>query len=197
MVILFSGKQGSGKSTTVEGLQSQLEANGIKVKRFKFAQALYEMHDAVLAVLTEYGIKRDIAKDGPLLQLLGTEWGRNTINKDIWVNCAQNWHKKQLLRETSTTVYIFDDCRFKNELDAFPDSLKIRLEAPSHVRKDRCSAWRDNEKHQSEIDLDDYMHKFDLVVDTDWRTHTQTLDVIRPRVYSELEKRKVIDLSKW
>ena len=62
-----------------------------------------------------------------------------------------------------------DDCRFKNEFNAIPEALRIRLQCPRVVRRIRCTAWRDNEDHPSETDLDSYVdqNKFDLVFETD------------------------------
>ena len=171
-VILISGKQGSGKSTTAEALVKRLIGVGIEQTRiFKFAGPLYEMHDAVLSILTKYGVHRPgLVKDGPLLQVLGTEWGRNTVDSNIWVKCAkaqvQNWFDR---RPNEYAFAILDDCRFENEFDAFPDAFKIRLECNDKWRKERCSMWRDNQNHPSEIGLDAYANadKFDLTLWTD------------------------------
>jgi len=172
-VVLISGKQGSGKSTTANGLVEKLVANGYPQTRiFKFAGPLYEMHDAVLEVLGKYGIKRpDLVKDGPLLQVLGTEWGRSTVDTNIWVKCAQNtvqnWFDR---RPYDSAIAILDDCRFENEFDAFPEALKVRLECSAATRQKRCSMWRENQKHPSETGLDMYaeLGKFDVVYETEY-----------------------------
>jgi hypothetical protein len=41
---------------------------------------------------------------------LGTEWGRNTISNDIWVNLAR--HR---IEESDHKIFIIDDVRFDNE----------------------------------------------------------------------------------
>jgi predicted ATPase len=164
-IILISGKQGAGKTSLTNELVERLE--GKNVFKLKFADVIYEMHDAVLALLRANGIERDVKKDGPLLQLLGTEWGRKTLGPEIWIRCLQARVSKLEHKYPSCTI-IIDDCRFENEFDAFPDALRVRLEASEEVRKKRCDSWRPNSDHPSEIGLDKYSKdgKFDLYLDT-------------------------------
>lgn len=70
-------------------------------------------------------------------------------------------HKKFLV--------IIDDCRFTNEFDAFPQALRVRLNAAEDVRKGRAESWRENTVHPSEVGLDlyDIEGKFDLYLQTD------------------------------
>lgn len=168
-VILISGKQGSGKTTLSKHLHKSINLNKqMWAINLKFADPLYQMHDYCLAILNQSGIDT-IKKDGKLLQLLGTEWGRS-IDKDIWVRVAQSRVNK--LRPSGydqTMVAIIDDTRFKNELEAFPDAIKIRLECDKVQRRQRTDSWRDNEMHPSEIDLDDWVYepgKFDFIFNT-------------------------------
>lgn len=187
-IILLSGKQGSGKSSIQKELSEQLRKRESNfVITLNFADILYEMHDAVLSILHKYIEPRKIVKDGPLLQLLGTEWGRNTISDNIWVYLL----KKKIgimsltLKEYKNAFFIIGDCRFDNEFDAFPDKdlpnvLKIRLVASEDVRKIRCSMWRENSTHISEIALDKYYNenKFDLCLDTETCTVIKCVEVI-------------------
>jgi hypothetical protein len=64
---------------------------------------------------------------------------------------------------------VIGDCRFENEFDAFPHALRVRLGCPEEVRKSRCSMWRENTQHPSEIGLDKYAKEgwFDLYLHTD------------------------------
>lgn len=170
--VLLSGKQGSGKSTTADLVVKYLEQENIPVIRYKFAQVLYEMHDQVLQVMKAYGIQVPV-KDGRLLQLLGTEWGRETYGRDIWVNCALGKYEAAMAQAPTTGqfkqdyVFLIDDLRFKNELAAFDFGYRVRLECAKDIRKARCPAWRDTDDHSSETDLDDSLGLFNEVLDTE------------------------------
>ena len=156
-IILIAGKQGSGKSSLSEALDNHLVTKDFVTFRMKFADPLYKMHDAVRTILRSYNIDQLPGIDGPLLQLLGTEWGRKTRGEDIWVKAAKakvlDWSAKVNITGKKS-VFIFDDCRFPNELFAWEDSFKIRLSAPEEVRRERAEKWRENTKHPSEIALD-------------------------------------------
>lgn len=181
MLIMLSGKQGSGKTTTSIQLENELAKHGVQVKCYKFAQPLYEMHDEVIKVLEKYGIKRNLVKDGALLQILGTEYGRNYIDKDVWVKCAQNWYASN-----QEHICIIDDLRFKNEFMAFPDALTVRLECDRETRKARCSNWRDNDNHPSEIDLDDWVMHFKLVANSSIITTEEIVGAIFERLFKNV-----------
>jgi hypothetical protein len=137
------------------------------VVRYKFAQTIYTMHDLVLDVLRQMGI--DVPKkDGRLLQLLGSDWGRTVYGPDIWVKCALAAYDMTAKNYSATTVFLIDDCRFVNEAEAFRplNGFLVRLDASQAVRKARCSAWRETEGHDSEISLDHYQG-FNQRIDTD------------------------------
>lgn len=172
--LLISGKQGSGKTTTGYAIQDIfLKQYGWSVEMISFAEVIYRMHDSCLKILSEYGIKRDIVKDGPLLQLLGSDWGRKTINEDVWVNCAKE-KIKQLIKiqekENSfvSKLFIITDSRFPNEFDDYENALRVRLECAKEIRQKRCETWRDKDDHISETALDEYAEqgRFDLKLDT-------------------------------
>ncbi len=167
-IFVFSGKQGSGKTTYSRKLQKYIGLHTCKI--FKFAEVIYKLHDACLPILKDYGIiTQDVEKEGQLLQVLGTEYGRVYKGPRVWVDATKRIVDKYLL-ENSTHYAIIDDCRFENEFDAFhPVAHMIRLTAPRDVRKARCGAWRDSEDHISETALDDYeaAGNFDCIIDTD------------------------------
>ena len=168
-IVMISGKQGSGKTTTADALTNHigLTVPGMLLYRIRFAQPIYDIHDAVLAKLALYGIRRDVVKDGPLLQLIGSDYGRKVIDPDIWVHCLQNWVSKYVL-EPSKSVVIIDDLRFRNEFAAFSDAVTVRLECSVDIRRERCSMWRPNDTHISEVDLDEYVEqgRFSAVLNT-------------------------------
>jgi hypothetical protein len=185
-VILISGKMGSGKTTLSSALVEKLEFKvSDRAVVLKFADPLYQMHNFCLGLLKQCGIVRDIVKDGKLLQLLGTEWGRDSVDQNIWVKMAvaKVEEIKSKLDSTFENIYIIiDDCRFKNELMGIPEALRVRLYCDREVRKLRCEAWRDNETHPSEIDLDDwaiYPGKFDLILNTNVYKPEECAEVIK------------------
>jgi hypothetical protein len=170
MFVMLSGKQGSGKTTIAQKLQTHWSLLGVPVCRTKFAKPLYEMHDAVFAVGKMYGVLPPPGgKDGDLLQVLGTEWGRMHRGKDIWVDClkadaaqmTEGWRQHGMLH-----IVLVDDLRFKNEFDGIPGAMRVRLECDEDIRKKRASYWRENTSHLSETDLDDCLDRFELIVDT-------------------------------
>ncbi len=169
-IVMISGKQGSGKTTISDALRVRAKQLGYDfVGTMKFADTLYELHEHLLNKMETLTGKPRVAKDGPLLQWLGTEWGRKTFGDKVWVdilkNKINNFNNAQSL---SKRLIIIDDCRFENEFDAFPESLRVRLDAPEHERRKRCPAWRDNVNHPSETGLDiyDVEKKFDLYLYT-------------------------------
>ena len=175
-IILLSGTQGSGKTSLQRALVERLNSypeEYLKAHPLNFSDPIYQMHNYCLTLLKNLGIQRGITKDGPLLQMLGTDWARKTIDEDIWVNTLRGMIEvvgRAYEKVTDNIVFIVGDCRFKNEFDAFPEALRVRLQAPKEVRKARCEAWRENDTHPSEIDLDDYEEKFELIFNTSKET---------------------------
>jgi hypothetical protein len=176
-IILISAKQGGGKSTLSAEIRKlfsdqMMEGpwNWMSVEMI-FAGAIYEMHDYCRKYLTDCGIEVSSQKDGDLLQFLGTEWGRGKYGPDIWVDILRAKIQETIHHAEKTGVnkllICIPDCRFKNELEVWPGAYRVRLECPEEIRRERCSMWRKNTAHASETDLDDSLHKFDLVLRSD------------------------------
>lgn len=160
-IVQLSGKMGSGKTTLARALLPQFAPT--PTKHMKFADPLYEMHEECLGVMSEYGVHVP-EKDGKLLQVLGTEWARATYGEDIWRNILLSRIEDYTTTNPTTDfVFLIDDLRFRNEV--LDEAVKIRLTAPEIVRRDRAQGWRENTKHRSETDLDDYSG-WDLILDT-------------------------------
>jgi len=181
-VIQLSGKQGSGKSTTARAIESKFRSNGIAVTPHRFASALYDVHDAVYAILAPLGVVEQTKKDGLLLQVLGDEWGRKK-NPNIWVDAAKAHYaqiEKHFEGSNVTPVGLLEDTRYINEFHAFDNAIRVRLECAEDARKVRTDAWRENTTHRSEIDLDEYVAqgKFDLVLDTNTLSTDLVVDMI-------------------
>jgi len=181
-ILILSGRQGSGKTSNTKGVADLARAEGFTPVFFKFADVIYEMHNACLPVLKKFGIRPDdMVKDGELLQVLGTEYGRNRISRDVWAKACRRNIDHFLMAYSNPGLAVIDDCRFENEFDLFPDAFKVRLDCAEDVRKARCSYWREDTAHPSETGLDDYERrgKFDLK----WNTEYATRDVVSAGIW--------------
>lgn len=170
-VVMISGKMGSGKSTLAAELRKEIRQHKKwAVEELIFAEAIYDMHNYCLRYLRDCGIDRGM-KDGRLLQLLGTEWGRKTVGEEVWVDVFKSklnaLLEKYEMAGMEHLVVLVPDVRFPNELSAAPGSLNIRLECSEEVRRSRCNSWRDDVNHPSEIGLDGCLDQFHYVFDTE------------------------------
>jgi hypothetical protein len=71
------------------------------------------------------------------MQLLGTEYGRDLLRKDIWIKRAELEVKNNLDRRLGTVI---TDVRFQNEADwirSQPNSVLIYLEVPDLLRDEK------------------------------------------------------------
>jgi hypothetical protein len=121
------GRKGAGKDTAAEALVSQ----GYRVA--KFAGALKAMvtgylkyigleDDAIKAIIEDYRVKEipspyfNGKSPRHVMQTLGTEWGRDLIDTNIWVDsCIRNC---KMFNQPS----IITDVRFPNEVQAVRDA---------------------------------------------------------------------------
>lgn len=127
IIALYSPKPQCGKTTVAHYLQ---EVHGFR--RVPFAGSLKAMmrpllmdigYDLVEIEKLENGDKTQIIPGTDrtlrhLYQTLGTEWGRNSVDPNVWVNV---WQKKVALMERTFRNIVVDDMRFPNELEAVLD----------------------------------------------------------------------------
>lgn len=192
-ILIISGKQGSGKTTTQKIIQEQAQSHYDQIYTFNFADPLYQLHDIVRETLfRKFGIRPEGNKDGLLLQVLGTEWGRAKYGSDFWVGLMKT-RVLEIQDKWEKALLIIGDCRFENEFNAFPEALRVRLDCPQSVRETRAESWRANTQHPSEVGLDDYsfMGFFDLYFDTYIHDadHVSTMIIAQLKKQSWLEKR--------
>lgn len=86
------------------------------------------------------------------MQTLGTEWGREKIGKEFWINA---WtHKIQSLDRVTIS-----DVRFPDEVDAIRDKggIIIRVRRPSFINLDM---------HESEANMEKLKFDYEVVNDT-------------------------------
>lgn len=167
MILILSGKQGSGKSSIQAEIQKRAREKFEYVFLVNFADPLYVLHDFILNKMeSAYGVPKPASnKDGVLLQLLGTEWGRKVHGPNIWVDIM----KTRIANPTNQRrLFIIADCRFENEFHGFPEALRVRLYCDEAERKLRTHGWRETTNHASEIDLDKVHDAglFDLYINT-------------------------------
>ena len=123
MIIGLSGLKGSGKSTAANFL---VEAGFMKMS---FAEPIKRMLACVgLSYEDLFGSRKEEPNsmlDGKTpryaMQTLGTEWGRDLISPDLWVNVV----KHDILYRHAGDNIVIDDCRFPNEIAMILDMKGI------------------------------------------------------------------------
>ena len=155
MIIGLHGKIQAGKTTAFEALQEEFKA-----KEFRFADGIKEMIASLLgcsvkALDNQVFKSRQIPwlKEGitprVLMQTLGTEWGRNLIDEDIWVKSTLQ--KIEDYQKAGGGMAVITDVRFPNEfkaLDERKDAFLIKIDRPGVDRSDPIH------QHISETALD-------------------------------------------
>lgn len=127
----ISGRALSGKDTVGQYLQAKLGGS------------IYHFADPIRAMLAVIGIDmnhpywrehKEVTIPGlgksprQLMQTLGTEWGRECVNEDLWTMLAHSLVGSEQL----PTPVMIPDVRFENEADWIRDSKGIIL----HVVRD-------------------------------------------------------------
>jgi dephospho-CoA kinase len=120
------------------------------------------------------------SKDRKLLQDFATNWARRH-DPDVWVRSLKGQLKPDIR-------YIITDARFENEIDAFPDFLKIYVTADFEVRKQRIISrdgnWDDKWlEHESEKRVELFKPKCDIIID-----NSGTIDALRDKIMEALNK---------
>jgi hypothetical protein len=119
-IIGLAGPKGCGKSTIAE----VLEVSSLGVVRHRFAGPLKRMAAALGLTYEQIdGAEKELPCEllggltpRYLMQTLGTQWGRDMISPDLWVNACM--HEIDAAQIDGERVSIIDDVRFDNEADA-------------------------------------------------------------------------------
>lgn len=149
--IYICGKAGAGKTYAAKYF----------MEKFGYCQAKFA-HPVYAIARNYFGMQN---KDRKLLQTIGTDAGRDTIDQDIWVN--RFVQDTQIAKITSQLLglpdvfFICDDCRFPNEHEVLKNSgwIGIYLDAPDDIRAERLKN-RDGDAqistlgHSSETSID-------------------------------------------
>ncbi len=150
-IIAFVGKKKSGKSTAGKYLVEKYD-----YVRVRFAETLK-------AMLYEFGLN-DEELDGSLkevpcvklggktpvqaMQTLGTEWGRDLMYPNIWVDALDRELKFHI--EMGLKRFVIDDLRFANEkeyFDGLREKYNVRI---ARIERDGT----DSGSHKSETEMD-------------------------------------------
>jgi len=150
-IIAFTGRIGVGKSLAAATLADQ------GYTRTRFAGPLKDMM-RVLG-LTDEHIEGELKEvPCPLLcgrtpryamQTIGTEWGRDIMGKDLWVNV---WQYRVLSMPDEALVTV-EDCRFPNEAEAVRavGGIIVRIVRPQFVERGRHVNGHDLELPRSPL----------------------------------------------
>lgn len=150
----FIGKMRSGKDEAATYLQTKYGGQILK-----FADPLYEMETAIFRI-AGIPVPDDKTKRRRLLQFLGTEWGRETIDSDLWIKLMDN--KIMANRLLSGNFIMVTDVRFPNEVEILRQHnfAIISITRPDEFR---IAAGATLGNHPSEIALDAYSD-FDIKI---------------------------------
>lgn len=119
VVIGILGNARAGKDTIARYLGVKLSVDGLSNNRLAFADPIRKMADSLLAsydilpppdenknvIIPELGVSYRY-----LCQTLGTDWGRNMINNQIWLNALL-----AKITNIAPDVVLIPDVRFRNE----------------------------------------------------------------------------------
>ena len=164
-LIGISGKKGSGKNTVANMIDTlrSFDFDGHLIEYKSFADPLKRM----ICELTGCKMTQFLTQKGKdtlspirkptggfytyreLLQLQGTEFGRNIIGPDIWVDALfAGWNQNE--------DWVITDVRFPNEVEAIEDrgGIAIRVVRPGIDSTDT---------HESETALDNYQFDYTII----------------------------------
>lgn len=170
IIALYSPRPQCGKTTAAEHL---VKEHGFIPLRF--ADALKKMLETLM---TEAGIPlsqswdllRGNAKEVPiaalggvtgrkLMQTLGTEWGRESVDEDFWIRVMDG----KLSSLPRTQRIVIDDMRFPNEYDMLKEKGAIMVKVFRGVRPDTSAGF----VHASEGALDHHDFDFEISNNSD------------------------------
>lgn len=183
MIIGFSGRLGVGKDFIARNVVQPFIERQFPIERpinLAFADQLKINTIIKHNVPFEQVFVKKTNDTRRLLQMEGTEIGRNTYGKNIWIRYMDNWINTWKSR--GFTTFLITDCRFKNEIDWIHSQggVVIRISAPIRSEKKLVSEYGDTNitTHQSERDLDNIDDsEYDFVFDNDSTLYTHEASV--------------------
>lgn len=149
------GPLNGGKDTTANYLQAKYPD---KFGRYAFAQPIKHASQVMFG-FTKEQLEDRILKETvdpfweftprKAMQLLGTEYGRDMLRKDLWIKRAELEHRKNIAINRGTLI---TDVRFENEAEwirSHPNSMLIYIQVPNLDRDEKY-----NHESENGIELD-------------------------------------------
>lgn len=172
LLIGFTGRKQSGKTTAAQylmksGFVGLSFAHGIRCMLTGLLMTLGYGRNRINELMNEdkqQSIPPFYKSCRQMMQLLGTEWGRELIHPDLWVMAA----RAQIERYGDVNI-VFDDVRFENE------AAMIRELGGLIIHVDRLGA-DDTDRHSSEAGICD--HPADCFIDNDGDMDSFLTDVL-------------------
>lgn len=163
MIIGISGKKGSGKDAFGGHLIDEGIIHNKECESFSFAGPIKQMvmtgfnltYDQIYGAKKEEVIPYLGVTPRYLMQTLGTEWGRNLIQPNIWVDTLFEYVDGVVDDVDFATI---TDVRFLNEIE----SVKKRNGILVKVQRDEVD--NNGDSHLSETELD-YFADWDYIID--------------------------------
>jgi len=147
MLIGLTGRAGSGK-TTIAKFLAERDGFIIRTYAYPLKKSLVELTGLGMEYFTDIVLKERQLEIGKspreLMQLMGTEFVREMVNKDFWI-----WRMRDVILRISTEIdVVIDDCRFENE------TALVREMGGQVIHLDReYDAVTDKNNHASEKPL--------------------------------------------
>lgn len=161
-IIGLSGKAGCGKD--------YIQQNYLKHLGYKQFSMAWHMKAFCIGAKQLTFDEAFVTKEGKartILQLAGTEFGRDLYGKDIWCNVVEAWFKI-LEHHWDETHFVIPDIRFPNEVEMIRrlGGLVIRVKAPQ--REAQRPMNKTQLVHASETSLENWKDwAFDGVINND------------------------------
>ena len=147
-IIGFHGQMGVGKSEAINQLKSLILS---PLALVKFAQPLYDIQEYIYTRICGVHTRpADFKKDRKLLQWIGTEWGRGSISKTLWIDL---WRAEVERATAAGRLVVCDDVRFDNEAEVIKRMGGIVVEIQSDRASERINTAAGIAGHASEAGI--------------------------------------------
>ena len=172
MLIGITGKMGTGKDYILSNyILPYLKSKNLTCLSLSFADQIKVNAMVKNNVSFEDVYINKTQESRRMLQLQGTEQGRNVLGEDVWIKYLDAWIK--VYKNRGIQIFLNSDTRFQNELYYIKenDGFLIKMIAPKRNEKRlQLESKCDNSirNHSSECDLDDISNSmYNLIIYND------------------------------